>query len=504
MKQLPPASCEQLKVAKDPARLLAIEAGPGTGKTLTAAERYGRLIFDPSIQPHRGVTVLSFTVVATSVIQRAIRRRWGANSLAWPNQACTFDSVFRSVLNFLLRTGEIEWPKQHFDIRPIDDWQDLSAAVAQNPQRWVPILKDRKVACESRPTTAGRFVVTAKKRLLPQLEEGMCTHESIRELVLAASISRQLRPRIVSYLANTASSVLVDEAFDSNETDIELLKLFEEAGCSISVVGDPWQAIYGFREVAQEVELDKPVLLGSQLLTPLGFTQLALTESFRFDESLSPLIAKLRRSERVDLSGVDDPDVVLAPEWEQLWEAGPTVIPFAFGQVRSKFDALLTILLDVVLRKNGFAGARLAGTAFTVLGVEKEIVRVSATHAFAPVLDLLEHGGGEAPVTALEMLSKIPKEAFGYSKKLSVGQREREKHTPKLERLGSRLRFGGELIPGMSVHQAKGDEWKRVAVVLTSDDEAALRTGLRQASPRHRLIYVALTRAKAAVGTFEP
>jgi hypothetical protein len=39
-----------------------------------------------------------------------------------------------------------------------------------------------------------------------------------------------LRRVVVELIRNTTSAVIVDEAFDANETDAELLVLFAEAG----------------------------------------------------------------------------------------------------------------------------------------------------------------------------------------------------------------------------------------------------------------------------------
>ncbi|MEU4157874.1 3'-5' exonuclease [Actinoplanes sp. NPDC026670] len=54
-------------------------------------------------------------------------------------------------------------------------------------------------------------------------------------------------------------------------------------------------------------------------------------------------------------------------------------------------------------------------------------------------------------------------------------------------------------VPGLTVHQAKGCEWDAVGVCLTATQRAALASGLDPANSNHRIIYVALTRAKSTV-----
>ena len=58
-----------------------------------------------------------------------------------------------------------------------------------------------------------------------------------------------------------------------------------------------------------------------------------------------------------------------------------------------------------------------------------------------------------------------------------------------------------DLIPGLTVHQAKGCEWRRVGVVLTRGDESTLAAGLTNKEPEHCVLYVALTRAKVLCGS---
>jgi len=70
------------------------------------------------------------------------------------------------------------------------------------------------------------------------------------------------------------------------------------------------------------------------------------------------------------------------------------------------------------------------------------------------------------------------------------------RYTQRLDALRSRLSYFGQLIPGMTVHQAKGREWNRVGVRLSEEERATLAGGLRVENERHRQLYVACTRAR--------
>ncbi|MFE3230259.1 3'-5' exonuclease [Nocardia sp. NPDC059228] len=69
----------------------------------------------------------------------------------------------------------------------------------------------------------------------------------------------------------------------------------------------------------------------------------------------------------------------------------------------------------------------------------------------------------------------------------------------ELDRLRARLQRR-DLIPGLTVHQAKGREWNHVGVALNLAQERILDQGLRELEPEHCVLYVALTRAKHTCG----
>ena len=49
------------------------------------------------------------------------------------------------------------------------------------------------------------------------------------------------------------------------------------------------------------------------------------------------------------------------------------------------------------------------------------------------------------------------------------------------------------VVPGLTVHQAKGREWKHVGVTLSASDISRLAAGLSAGSEWERKLYVALT-----------
>jgi DNA helicase-2/ATP-dependent DNA helicase PcrA len=69
-------------------------------------------------------------------------------------------------------------------------------------------------------------------------------------------------------------------------------------------------------------------------------------------------------------------------------------------------------------------------------------------------------------------------------------------YVARLKLLQPRLKAAESVIPGMTIHQAKGREWGSVACRLTETEAAHLADGLMRTNEKHRQLYVACTRAR--------
>jgi DNA helicase-2/ATP-dependent DNA helicase PcrA len=496
---LPPLTPDQKAAAYSDARRLLIEATPGTGKTRVATERFGVLRFRPSAGPGsgQGVLVLSFTVAATELLRRRIRQRWGRRALAWPNRVCTLDAVFRGMLEFLLRSGRVQWPAGLTAIRVIESWRGFGERrLNTRGSLWLPALVDGCVVPTKRTGWPGDYGMTTKKELQKQLEDGLCTHDDVRSIIRAALKSQQLRPHLLTYAKLIASSVLVDEIFDGNSGDSEVLALFTEAGCEITLVGDPWQALYAFR-------LAEPEMVRQLLIKPYSFHARTLNTSFRFETAaVADLAAALRRRERiVTLPPIGSPDVVLAAEWTMLWATSPGVLPMAFGQIQSGVGAAVSLALDYFLRKQFGEGARLLASASTLLRIDPGTYLAVAEDTYGPILERLRIEGESAAEWVLDELCGCVKSVLGAPRRPTLTVKGSIRYAKAIGALASRVRYSGRFVPGITVHQAKGQEWNRVAVVLGDDDRARLAKGLNPDDPDDRRLYVSLTRGRVATGT---
>jgi DNA helicase-2/ATP-dependent DNA helicase PcrA len=115
---------------------------------------------------------------------------------------------------------------------------------------------------------------------------------------------------------------------------------------------------------------------------------------------------------------------------------------------------------------------------------------------FRPIVEMLVDGlGAEEVMEALR--ATLP--SLGARRPNRLTASKHAKRLEELDLLGERLRRGN-LVPGMTVHQAKGREWPRVGVVLTKTDIELLSEGLKPLTDEHCILYVALTRAMERCG----
>ncbi|WP_157930401.1 3'-5' exonuclease [Glycomyces xiaoerkulensis] len=136
--------------------------------------------------------------------------------------------------------------------------------------------------------------------------------------------------------------------------------------------------------------------------------------------------------------------------------------------------------------------------AGAVLGLDFERVQLESDR-FAAILEVLHAGSAAAATVALEQLRDTIKTLRTDGRRPRSLKAESEaEQIGRLQALARRMRRD-DLIPGLTVHQAKGREWPAVGLSLSSGEMARLREGLHENKPDDRVLYVALTRAMKTV-----
>lgn len=468
-----------------------IEASPGSGKTTVATERYGVSRFG-KFGGGRGVVALSFARSARGELEQRVRRRWGIDAMRWPHRVWTLDALHCAIVMHLLRSGAVQWPGGHTELTVVDSWRGHQGSWPRPAGAYVRCvgIHDGKVVLRgTNAHSAGTFFTTVAP-YRKQLEDGYCTHDEIRQ-VLDAAIAQgsPLRANVADFLKNTISALIVDEVFDGNLVDLRIVWLASAGGIPTTLIGDPWQALYAFRGAQPQ--------LVPQLCADLKFSTYPISQSFRFETpEMQGLATMLRAGQPTTLSAgaALECDVVLAAEWSHLWAVSDHVLPFSFGQVGNRVDAAIALLLDQVVAMR-FASISSSGPdAAIVLGLDPQQIRTEGASQLVPVLEVLSAGTPQAATAALSLL-KTTLVSLGSKNIPNLQASAQLLRITRLQALAIRLN-ASKVVPGLTIHQAKGREWCRVGVTLTGSDQARLAAGLSHHTEGERRLYVALTRAK--------
>ncbi|WP_145824827.1 UvrD-helicase domain-containing protein [Streptomyces sp. T12] len=472
---------EQLIAAATPHRRVYIEAAPGSGKTTVAAQRFGVQRFNGNDQ--RAVVAVSFTRSATAELRDRVLRHWGRSVLDWPHRVVTLDTIVCELLTHLLHTGHVRWPADHRELTVVDHWRVLL------PTRWsdwepTVVLRTGQVVAQTvrRASKANR---PNADDVRTALSEGYCTHQDARHVFETALDAPGVRDVVRTRFAQTARALIVDEIFDANALDLALVRLAADAGLEVTVVGDPWQALYAFRGARPE---EVPALTQEA-----RFVQRDLHTSFRWTSPRQALLAAELRAglgQILPKGPAETADVLIALQWKSLWEAGAHVLPFAYKSTTGNIqEAACTLVLSEVTQRMFGEDATFHADALITLGITHDAAQ-RLRPLLQSIVDDLEGTTDTAKVwSALNA-------AVATETDRPLPKRPHATHIARLKNLSTRLRNSSRLVPGLTAHQAKGREWDVVGVRLTDAECAVLRQGLRADSEDHRKLYVALTRAR--------
>jgi len=222
-------------------RPLLIVAGPGTGKTRTLTARIAYLIRERNVSPHH-VLAITFTNKAAREMAERLSRLLG-EEVASQITVKTFHAFGAMVLrefgdrlgiprDFVILTDEERHELLH---------QALPALSAREVDRALEAI-DRLKAQLAEPEETWRPVYEAYERALraaKALDYGDLVVKTVRLLETHADV--------LSHLQDRYRWISVDEYQDVNYAQYRLLRLLTAGGANIAAIGDPDQAIYGFR-----------------------------------------------------------------------------------------------------------------------------------------------------------------------------------------------------------------------------------------------------------------
>ena len=238
----------QQAVVKSNDRHLIIMAGPGTGKTRTITHRITSLMNEKNIPPHR-ILAVTFTQKAALEMKNRLANR---NKNTLPVVA-TFHSLCLNILE------EECFKNQSYRVLNEHE-QDLCLLSAYNRFHDTKALPSRK--------QAKKWIETAKQNCLsldddlstitdnPHFFEIYQAYDGVLNKYQSMDFEDILFQTIQLFQNNRAvqdkwrrqfSYIFIDEYQDVNNSQYQLLQCLMANDTNLCVIGDPDQAIYGFR-----------------------------------------------------------------------------------------------------------------------------------------------------------------------------------------------------------------------------------------------------------------
>jgi len=247
---------EQHRLATHPAELF-VRACPGAGKSSTIVERVQAL--SQHLPPRKGIAVLSFTNAAVDEFIVKYREKNMDLAIGYPSFIGTFDSFIRSFI--VLPAGIPGIPAKPLIV---ESWESMDITVIlRGPERTIfPVSLDRFDPATNAidAATIGHRAQRqhVSQRLADyQREAGLIRSRLRSKGYLSAADARHLAAQklndsawataIGKALASRFQEIIIDEAQDCNSDDLKILSWLRSHCIPVTVVCDPDQAIYQFR-----------------------------------------------------------------------------------------------------------------------------------------------------------------------------------------------------------------------------------------------------------------
>ena len=245
----PALNPEQRRAAEHGAGPALVLAGPGTGKTAVLAARIAHLVRSRGAAPE-AIAAVTFTNRAA----REMRERLG---LLLPDPRVreririgTFHSFGLALLKAYGERLNLSWP---FTIVDQEEREELLAALPGCPKGRARVLAEaisltKQAAEEDLP--ADQKELLSQKDLFTQYEATLALHNAVDLDDLLRLPVRLLssQPEVLAEVRSRTTHLLIDEYQDVNAVQYRLVRLLMPAGdAPLFAIGDPNQAIYGFR-----------------------------------------------------------------------------------------------------------------------------------------------------------------------------------------------------------------------------------------------------------------
>nr|WP_326185893.1 UvrD-helicase domain-containing protein [uncultured Oscillibacter sp.] len=233
--------------------VVAVVAGPGTGKTRTLVARIAHLVEDRGVRPGE-ITAVTFTNQAAAEMRQRLEERLGGRRAAARIRIGTFHAICLELLGDVRLLGRGEALEIAGEVLRSQGRKGGARGLLQGVSR----VKNGASLAEAGVDADACEAYCARLRALGVLDFDDLLTEALK---LDTTGQRGFR------------HLLVDEFQDINDAQYALVRAWSRSG-SLFVIGDPDQSIYGFRGAAgrcfQRLTEDLP-----------GTRTIRLTENYR-------------------------------------------------------------------------------------------------------------------------------------------------------------------------------------------------------------------------------
>lgn len=226
----------QLEAVRSISRRISVAAGPGTGKTRTLVSRIVYLLQNRRVKPSE-ITAVTFTNKAAQELRSRLEGQLGGKRGMRGLKAGTFHSICYELLK---AAGEEFTLADEETVLEIAREAAEEAGIKGSPRKLREMISWRKTEAaggeaveeEDRDPDAGRLLACYQKRL-----DALSALDFDDLLIRALSVSENV----------TFPYLLVDEFQDISPLQYRLIQTWGRGGRETFIIGDPDQAIYGFR-----------------------------------------------------------------------------------------------------------------------------------------------------------------------------------------------------------------------------------------------------------------
>lgn len=243
----------QREAVTSSAPVLQVLAPPGSGKTKTLTARVAYFIKHEQLKPWNIITC-TFTKKAANEMKDRIRNFIG-EELSKQIRLGTFHAI---AARYLRQYGQHIGLEKDFGIADSSDSKAILKRIIKKhdyglePSKALARISAQKVKGIDRELVTKSKTVEQQEfaRVFAEYETELRVSNLLDydDLLLRCCFLMRTHPQCVS----NVEAVLIDEFQDTNTTQYELMGLFAQHRNTITIVGDPDQSIYGFRNAEVE------------------------------------------------------------------------------------------------------------------------------------------------------------------------------------------------------------------------------------------------------------